>query len=97
MAAKIFDLTGKRIYVAGHRGMVGSAIVRRLEAYGYDVITVSREEVDLDGGFRLGSLGSKRDYISQTRTLAGESQKRTKRPLNLKMVIPPLPLRRLKA
>jgi hypothetical protein len=28
MAAKIFDLTGKRIYVAGHRGVVGSAIVR---------------------------------------------------------------------
>src|SRR6266516_5441920 len=48
MAAKIFDLTGKRIYVAGHRGMVGSAIVRRLEGYGYDVITASREEVDLE-------------------------------------------------
>jgi len=25
---KLFDLAGKRIYVAGHRGMVGSAIVR---------------------------------------------------------------------
>ena len=48
MAAKTFDLTGERIYVAGHRGMVGSAIVRRLEAYGYDVITASREEVDLE-------------------------------------------------
>jgi hypothetical protein len=30
MRSKIFDLAGKRIYVAGHRGMVGSAIVRRL-------------------------------------------------------------------
>jgi GDP-L-fucose synthase len=30
MAASLFDLTGKRIYVAGHRGMVGSAIVRLL-------------------------------------------------------------------
>jgi GDP-L-fucose synthase len=48
IAAKIFDLTGKRIYVAGHRGMVGSAIVRRLDAYGYDVITAGREEVDLE-------------------------------------------------
>src|SRR4029077_19965990 len=48
MAAKIFDLTGKRIYVAGNRGMVGSAIVRRLRAYGYDVITAGREEVDLE-------------------------------------------------
>ena len=48
MIAKIFDLTGKRIYVAGHRGMVGSAIVRRLVAYGCDVITASRAEVDLE-------------------------------------------------
>jgi GDP-L-fucose synthase len=48
MAAKIFDLIGKRIYVAGNRGMVGSAIVRRLRAYGYDVITAGREEVDLE-------------------------------------------------
>ena len=30
MSGKIFDLAGKRIYVAGHRGMVGSAIVRLL-------------------------------------------------------------------
>jgi GDP-L-fucose synthase len=48
MAAKIFDLTGKRIYVAGHRGMVGSAIVRRLVAYGCDVITAGRDEADLE-------------------------------------------------
>jgi len=27
---KSFDLKGKRIFVAGHRGMVGSALVRRL-------------------------------------------------------------------
>ena len=27
-----FDLTGKRIWVAGHRGMVGAAVVRRLAA-----------------------------------------------------------------
>src|SRR6266446_1405878 len=48
MAAKIFDLTGRRIYVAGHRGMVGSAIVRRLVACGCDVITAGREEADLE-------------------------------------------------
>ena len=48
MTAKIFDLTGKRIYVAGHRGMVGSAIVRRLVACGCDVITAGREQVDLE-------------------------------------------------
>jgi GDP-L-fucose synthase len=30
MANLPFDLKGKTIYVAGHRGMVGSALVRRL-------------------------------------------------------------------
>jgi GDP-L-fucose synthase len=39
---------GSRIYVAGHRGLVGSAIVRRLQAEGFaEVITRGREEVDL--------------------------------------------------
>lgn len=37
-----------KIYVAGHRGMVGSAIVRRLEAGGYsNVVTRTHEELDL--------------------------------------------------
>lgn len=37
-----------RIYVAGHRGLVGSAIVRRLQAAGYhDVVTRSRADLDL--------------------------------------------------
>jgi GDP-L-fucose synthase len=36
------------IFVAGHRGMVGSALVRRLSAGGYsNVLTASREELDL--------------------------------------------------
>lgn len=42
-----FDLAGKRIYVAGHRGMVGAAVVRRLAAEDCEVITASRDEVDL--------------------------------------------------
>ncbi|MEH6387412.1 GDP-L-fucose synthase [Pseudomonas profundi] len=38
----------QRVFVAGHRGMVGSAIVRRLEALGYrNIITRSRQELDL--------------------------------------------------
>lgn len=37
-----------RIYVAGHRGLVGSAIVRRLEAEGYrDIVTRTHAELDL--------------------------------------------------
>jgi GDP-L-fucose synthase len=42
-----FDLTGKRVFVAGHRGMVGSAIVRRLAVEGCEVLTVGRDVVDL--------------------------------------------------
>ncbi|WP_434457177.1 GDP-L-fucose synthase [Stutzerimonas urumqiensis] len=38
----------QRIFVAGHRGMVGSAIVRRLQALGYrDLVTRIRDELDL--------------------------------------------------
>jgi nucleoside-diphosphate-sugar epimerase len=37
----------KRIYVAGHRGMVGGAIVRRLAARGDQIITRTRNELDL--------------------------------------------------
>ena len=40
-------LEGKRIWVAGHRGMVGSALVRRLASEGCDILTVGREECDL--------------------------------------------------
>jgi len=37
-----------RIYVAGHRGLVGSAITRRLEAEGFtNILTASREQLDL--------------------------------------------------
>lgn len=37
-----------RIYVAGHRGMVGSAIVRRLQsAVGVEIVTANHAELDL--------------------------------------------------
>ena len=42
-----YALSGKRVWVAGHRGMVGSAIVRRLEGEGCEILTVTRTEVDL--------------------------------------------------
>jgi GDP-L-fucose synthase len=39
---------GDRVYVAGHRGLVGSALVRRLEAEGFGrILTRSRAELDL--------------------------------------------------
>lgn len=43
-----FDLGGKLVWVAGHRGMVGSAIVRRLEIEPVDgIVTADSGEVDL--------------------------------------------------
>lgn len=42
-----YDLTNKRIYVAGHRGMVGAALVRRLASEGCTVLTAGRADVDL--------------------------------------------------
>lgn len=42
-----FDVSGKRIFVAGHRGMVGSAIVRRLQGQGCEIITADRSQLDL--------------------------------------------------
>lgn len=42
-----YSLKGKRIWVAGHRGMVGSAIVRRLACEDCEVLIVQRAEIDL--------------------------------------------------
>jgi GDP-L-fucose synthase len=42
-----FDLTDKRVWVAGHRGMVGSAIVRRLAQQNVHLQTVDRSTLDL--------------------------------------------------
>jgi len=42
-----YDITGKKIWVAGHRGMVGSAVVRRLESEDCTILTVGRERLDL--------------------------------------------------
>ncbi|WP_440958179.1 GDP-L-fucose synthase family protein [Oceanicaulis sp. LC35] len=43
-----FDLTGKRIWVAGHAGMVGSALVRRLEREApAEILTATHEALDL--------------------------------------------------
>jgi len=44
---EIFPLDGLRVWVAGHRGMVGAAICRRLASENCEVLTASRAEVDL--------------------------------------------------
>jgi GDP-L-fucose synthase len=43
----VFPLAGKRIWVAGHRGMVGSALARRLGREGCEILTVDRATLDL--------------------------------------------------
>jgi GDP-L-fucose synthase len=42
-----YDLSGKRVWVAGHRGLVGSALVRRLSREDVELLTVGRDELDL--------------------------------------------------
>jgi GDP-L-fucose synthase len=47
MSGPIFSLSGKRVWVAGHRGMVGSALVRRLQSENCEILIISRAELDL--------------------------------------------------
>lgn len=42
-----FPLSGKRVWIAGHNGMVGSALVRRLESENCEILTAPRASVDL--------------------------------------------------
>jgi len=45
--SKKFSLEGKRVWVAGHRGMVGSAVTRRLAREPCTVLTAARDALDL--------------------------------------------------
>jgi GDP-L-fucose synthase len=47
MASIPFELKGKTVFVAGHRGMVGAALVRRLAQENVELLTIRRTEVDL--------------------------------------------------
>jgi GDP-L-fucose synthase len=43
----MLDLSGKRVWVAGHKGMVGGAIARRLETENCEILTAERATLDL--------------------------------------------------
>lgn len=60
----MFELSGKRVWVAGHRGMVGAAVVRRLAAESCEVIAVGRDRLD------LRDQGAVRDWLAQERPQA---------------------------
>ncbi len=55
-----------RVFVTGHRGLVGSAIVRQLTAEGYSrIMTATREEVDLRDSFEVDRwfMANRPEYI----------------------------------
>jgi len=61
MARIPFELKGKTIFVAGHGGMVGGALVRRLAREDIELLTVGRSEVDLrDQAAVFGWFAAKR-------------------------------------
>ena len=64
LEARPFSLRGKRVWVAGHRGMVGAALVRRLAREGCEIATVGRDSVDL---IRQGQV---EDWVARTRPQA---------------------------
>jgi GDP-L-fucose synthase len=43
----LYPLAGKRVWVAGHRGLVGSAVARRLQYEDCTILTAPRQQVDL--------------------------------------------------
>lgn len=61
MTGPEFALEGKRVFVAGHRGMVGSAIVRRLGSEGCTILTAGRDVLD------LGDQAAVRDWFARER------------------------------
>ena len=64
MAKTPFDLKGKTVFVAGHRGMVGGALVRRLALEGVELLTVGHRELDLrDQAAVSGWFAAKRPQV----------------------------------
>ena len=47
MGSPEYTLKGKRVWIAGHRGMAGSAILRRLASEDCDCLTATSSELDL--------------------------------------------------
>lgn len=62
--APLYSLAGKRVWVAGHTGMVGSALVRRLAAEQCEILTADRNALDLtDQRAVLGWMHSHRPQV----------------------------------
>lgn len=73
-----------KIYVAGHQGMVGSAIVRKLEELGYEnIITKSIEELDLRDSKKVEIFFKQNnpDYVFLAAAIVGGIQANIERPV----------------
>jgi GDP-L-fucose synthase len=72
MATVPFKLKGKTVFVAGHRGMVGAALVRRLAQENVELLTVGRSEIDLRDQAAVFLAAAKVGGIVANNTLRGE-------------------------
>lgn len=72
-APVIFPLAGKRVWIAGHRGMVGGALVRRLERENCSLLTVDRRALDLrnQSDTRAWLAGNRPDAVFIAAALVG--------------------------
>lgn len=59
-----YSLAGKRVWVSGHRGMAGSAVVRRLAREDCEVVTIGRDLVD------QRDPSAVRDWMAETKPQA---------------------------
>jgi len=64
MTEAAYPLGGRRVWVAGHRGMVGAAVVRRLAREDCEVLTLDRAQVD------LRRQGEVEDWLAEARPQA---------------------------
>ncbi|MGA2206655.1 MAG: GDP-L-fucose synthase [Terracidiphilus sp.] len=77
-----FELTGRRVWVAGHRGMAGSAIARRLLRESCEIVTVARSELDLlrQADVHAWLAGRKIDAVFLAAATVGGIQANSTRP-----------------
>lgn len=65
MTDNAFTLAGSKVWVAGHRGMVGSALCRRLESEACEVLTAMHQDLDLTRQAEVEAwvMGNKPDAV----------------------------------
>jgi len=79
-----FILTGKKVYVAGHKGMVGSAIIRRLKFIDCECLTINSKDLDLkdNGAVDNWFLKNKPDVVFMAAAKVGGIYANNRYPVN---------------